>query len=41
MLIISINDWFMFFLLYFVVEKKDAIKIFKKDKKLYCDLELN
>lgn len=31
----------MFFLLYFVVEKKDAIKIFKKDKKLYGDLELN
>lgn len=31
----------MFFLLYFVVEKKDVIKIFKKDKKLYGDLDFN
>lgn len=31
----------MSFLLYFLVEKKDAIKILKKDKKLHGDLNSN
>lgn len=41
LLIVSINDGFMSFLWYFLVEKKDAIKILKKDKKLHGDLESN
>lgn len=31
----------MFLLWYFLLEKKDAIKILKKDKKLHGDLESN
>lgn len=31
----------MFLLWYFLVEKKDAIKIIKKDKMLHGDLESN